>query len=412
MADRRIHIAHVVHDLERGGLQNGLVNLISRLPAERYRHSVFALARLGPAAGRLPEGVATRALGRRLGRDWRVALRLARALREDRPAIVRTYNWATWLEGLLAAKLARVPLAIHSEHQQPFGETPAERRRRDLVRRFLARRTDAVIALSRDIAERFRHEVGVDARRVRTIVNGVDCDRYEAAARGVDRAAKLAALGIPPGALVLGAVGRVVVEKDFGTLVAALPEIAAKEPRAHVAIVGDGPLREGLLRRAETLDVRDRVHLVGEREDVPELLGLFDIFVLPSVSEGISNTVLEAMAAGRAIVTTPVGGTLEIVEKGRTALLFPPGDRVALARAVLELARDPARRAALGGEARRVARAERSIEAMVRKYDAFYTEMLWRRGLLGASGPDGAGESGTGTGSRTGTGSEAMACAE
>jgi sugar transferase (PEP-CTERM/EpsH1 system associated) len=382
MADRRIHVAHVVHNLERGGLQNGIANLLSRLPSERWRHTVFALAGLGPAAARLPPEIAVRALERRPGRDWRVVWRLARELRADPPAIVRTYNWATWLEGFAAARLARVPALVHSEHQQPFGETPAERRRRDRVRRFLARRTDAVIALSREIARRLEGEVGVDPGRITTIVNGVDCAAIAAAAAGADRTAKLAALGLGPETLVVGAVGRIVVEKDFGTLVAALPAIAAGDPRAHVILAGDGPLKEGLVRRAETLGVSDRLHLLGERADVPEILGIVDIFVLPSVSEGISNTILEAMAAGCAIVTTPVGGTPEIVERGRTALFVEPRRPEALARAVLELARDPLRRAALGAEARRVAREERSLEGMARRYDALYTEVLWRKRLL------------------------------
>jgi sugar transferase (PEP-CTERM/EpsH1 system associated) len=382
------HIAHVVFDLERGGLQNGLANLVERLSPERFRHSVFALASLGPAAERLAAvpGTRVRALGRRGGRDLGVAFRLARALREDRPAIVRTYNWATWVEGFMAARLARVPVHIHSEHQQPFGETPRERRRRDRVRRFLARRADAVVALSSEIAARFERDLGADPARVEVIVNGVDFPRIEEAVRRADRAARLGALGVPAGALVIGAVGRCVVEKDFGSLVAALPRILAAAPAAHLVIAGDGPLREGLARRAAALGVEGRVHLAGARPDVPELLGCFDIFALPSLSEGISNTILEAMVAGLPIVTTPVGGTPEILEDDRTAVFVRPADPEGLARAIVALAHDPARRAALGREARRAAREERSLDEMVRRYERLYVEVLWRKGLLGAPG--------------------------
>ena len=234
--------------------------------------------------------------------------------------------------------------------------------------------------MSRDL-ERYLHEaIGVRAERVSAIVNGVDTDRFVPV---LDRCT-------PPGwpfadedIWVCGTVGRLQPVKNQVALARAFVRALAIDPslrtRLRLVIVGSGPLRTGIdeiLRSANALDL---AWLPGTRDDVAAILGALDVFVLPSLAEGISNTILEAMASGLPVIATAVGGNRELIDDGQTGLLVGGGDDEALARALVALARDSARARALGAAAR--SRAERlySLDAMVAQYGALYAHLIERR---------------------------------
>ena len=362
----RIHIQHVLLSLQPGGLENGVVNVVNRLDPARFRSSVTCLKEAGAFAARLrgPE-IAVHAMGLKPGNDLRLPLRLARLFRRTRTDVVHTRNAEAFFYGVLAAKLAGVRRVVHSEHGRVLPDT----RRRMAAQRLLLRFTDAAFAVSEQLRRDLVSHLGVCEGRFEVIYNGVDVARVARA----DRASARRALGAAADELVVGSVGRLVPVKNYGLLVRAFARVAGATARPmRLVLIGDGPERASLAAAAEAHGVAARTALLGHREDVAELLVGLDAFVLPSVSEGMSNTLLEAMAAGVPVVASDVGGNREIVADGRSGLLFASGDEAQLAAHLRGLLEDPGRRAQLGSAGHdRVVR-EFSMNAMIRNYEALY----------------------------------------
>ncbi|HRD48149.1 MAG TPA: TIGR03088 family PEP-CTERM/XrtA system glycosyltransferase [Candidatus Contendobacter sp.] len=374
-------MAHIIHRLDYGGLENGLVNLINHMPLERYRHAIICLTDFNPEFRRriqLP-GVEVCALHKRDGHDLRLYGRGWSLLRRLRPAMVHTRNLAA-LEMQLPALLAGVRARVHGEHG--WNEDPAQMNpRHHRLRRWLRPLVGHYIALSGELEAYLREGVGVAATRITRICNGVDTRRFYP---GRDRA-PLPANFAPPGASVIGTVGRLETVKDQPNLVRAFTHLMQTVPdardRLRLVIVGDGSLRTEIERLLAEAHVQDQAWLAGSRDEVPELLRSLDLFVLPSRAEGISNTILEAMACGLPVVATDVGGNAELVAKGETGQLVPANDPAALAAAIRGYVDDPDRMRAHGAAGRRRVEARFSLEAMVAAYRAVYDAALNKRSL-------------------------------
>jgi sugar transferase (PEP-CTERM/EpsH1 system associated) len=373
-SDPRPLIAHVLFRFDVGGLENGVVNLINRLPAHKWRHAVIALDEVVPAfAARLArDDVNLLSLHKPAGHLWPMYPRVARVLRELRPAIVHTRNLAA-LEAAVPAWWAGVPVRLHGEHgwdaHDVEGASPRYRRVRKLFRPFVHR----YIALSDQIAGYLDRRVGIGASRITRIYNGVDLARFAPRGAGASRAA-LPFSG--DDVFVIGCVGRMQAVKDHLTLVRAFISLAAQHAAARLVIVGDGPTRAAALEALRNAGLADRAWLPGTRNDVPELMRSFDVFVLPSLSEGISNTILEAMAVGLPVVATRVGGNPELVEDGTTGRLVPSSDPAALALALAGYLSSPESALAHGAAGRRRVESRFSLDAMVAAYDAVYEQSL------------------------------------
>jgi sugar transferase (PEP-CTERM/EpsH1 system associated) len=327
---------------------------------------VCCLHEAGEFAGRIRHpGVAVHVMGSRGGNDLALAFRLARLFRRNGTDIVHTRNAESFYYGVLGARLAGVPCVVHSEH----GRTFLDRRIRWHVQRFLTRFTDAVFSVSEQLRADLVSHIGIPATAIQVLYNGVDLARF---GQGCDREAWRARWGVAPGRLVVGSVGRLVPVKNYGLLLRA----AAAVPEIVVVLAGDGPQREALQEQAARLGIADRVRLLGHREDVDTLLGAFDLFVLPSLSEGMSNTLLEAMAAGVCPVVSDVGGNREIVRDGIEGCLFPSEDESALRQRLRELVADADLRARLARAARERVMAAFDIDAMVRRYADLYTRVM------------------------------------
>ena len=370
-----IHVIHVLHSLAIGGTENGVVNLVQALSGE-FRHTLIAMTDGGPLAARLPAGVAVQMLGKRPGNDVGALLRLAALLRRLAPGIVHSRNWGA-LDAVPAARLARVPVVIHGEHgreaSDPHGLNPKRRR----LRRVLGPLVDRFVAVSDDLRRWLVNGVGLAAPKVVTIHNGVDTGRFS----GDGREAGRAALGAPPGAVVVGTVGRLDPVKDQAGLLEAFAQAHPGHPGAWLVVVGEGPCRTELMALAATLGIGPRVRFLGERTDVPLLLKGMDLFVLPSIAEGISNTILEAMATGLPVIATRVGGNPELVEDGITGALVPAQDRAALAGVLAAYLRDSGRRAAHGAAGRRRATGHFDLGRMATDYRQLYLDLARRKGV-------------------------------
>lgn len=373
-------VMHVVFRFDVGGLENGVVNLINRMPAEDFRHAVVALTECAPDFVRriARPGVACFSLHKAPGHGVKLYPQLYRLFREQRPAVVHTRNLAA-LEAVVPARAAGVPVCIHGEHGWDVSDPFGLRRKYRMIRRLYSPFVGRYVALSGDIESYLRDRVGIAGARIERICNGVDTARFRPAAPG-ERLPDSPFGGA--GLIRIGTVGRLQTVKDQLNLVRAFALARQMGPAGaalRLVIAGDGPLRAALEDEIRAAGIGDVVWLAGERGDVPAVMRALDLFVLPSRAEGISNTILEAMASALPVVATAVGGNAELVVAGATGALVPPADPAALARALHAYAEDVAMRHAHGLAGRRRAEADFSLDGMVDRYAAMYRSELGAR---------------------------------
>jgi sugar transferase (PEP-CTERM/EpsH1 system associated) len=371
-----IRIMHVVDHLGKGGLENGLVNLINRLDPLRFEHVVYAMRQLGPNRDRLPENVRVICMGKQ-DTDFPVQVgRLIRDIRAVDPAIVHSRNWGT-VEAVVAARYLRSCRVVHSEHGLEAQAGAREPWRRTCFRRVVFGLAHRVLAVSYQLRDLHARRTGFAARRITVIHNGVDQARFfpDPAARARTRSE----LGIADDELLIGCVGNLLPVKDHVTALQAVAQIAGSLENWRLVIAGEGSERgklEAFLNQHP--DWKARVSLLGTVDRIPELLNGMDVYVLPSLAEGISNSLLEAMATGLPVIATEAGGNPEVVVHGESGLLFRAGDADKLAEHILALDRNPDLRARLGRQAAGRVRQEFSMDAMVHGYTGLY-ESLGRK---------------------------------
>jgi len=372
-------IAHVVYHFGTGGMENGMVNLINRLPETQFRHTVISLTDHTEFRQRIRHShVEFIDLDKQPGHDLSWMRRLYRILRETRPDIVHTRNLNA-LEAQFVAAAARIPARVHGEHGRDVFDLEGKNWKYNLLRRAARPLVDQYITVSRDLAGWLQASVGVSAPRLSQIYNGVDNAKFHP--RAGERP-QVGPAGFLTGATcVIGSVGRMAAVKDYPTLVRAFIQLCQSgEPAKGVRlmIVGDGPSRQACQTLLDQAGFADRAWLAGNRDDTAELMRAMDIFVLPSLGEGISNTILEAMSSGLPVIATAVGGNPALVSAGKTGTVFKPGDTEALARSLLDYAADPARIAREGQAARARIEHDFSLERMVAGYQTVYLKALGR----------------------------------
>lgn len=348
-----------------GGGELSLLSLLAGLDRARWAATVVvpsdeAVASRARALG-LPVHVVPLPTLRRPGPAIvRSVLALRRLVAATRAALIHANGSRAMAYAGLAGRLAGRPVVWHVRvaERDPF------------LDRTLGALATAVIVISRSVERRVPRAL---ARKIRLVHNGVDLMQFQP--RPPDGSLRRA-LGVPDGAPVVGSVGRFVRFKGYGNLLDAAAQIQRTRPGVHWLLVGDGELREDLEARSRRRGLASQVHFTGWRDDVPEILALCDLFVLPSVNEHFGRVLIEAMAVGRAVVATDAGGVPEIVVHGETGLLVPPADPIALARAVEALLGDPPRAARLGAAGRRRAESTFSLASHVAAVENVYRAVL------------------------------------
>jgi len=375
---------HMLYRFDIGGLENGVVNLINRMPASRYRHAVVALTEVNPGFARRiqRDDVQFISLHKPPGQGFRLYPAMFRLFRQLRPAILHTRNFAA-LEAAVPAWAAGVPVRVHGEHGRDVNDLDGTRRRYQVMRRVYSPFVHRYVTVSQDLAGYLVKPVGIAADRIQQIYNGVDAMRFHPPASGREPIP-----GCPftdPELLLVGTVGRMQAVKDQLNLVRAFIAALQARPglrgRLRLVMAGDGPLRAQAAAELAAAGLAELAWLPGDRDDVALWMRGMDCFVLPSLAEGISNTILEAMSSGLPVIATAVGGNVELVQDGVTGWLVPAGQPQALADRLVQMAEDTALRHRMGRAARAETERRFALPVMVDAYMSMYDELMSSRGV-------------------------------
>jgi glycosyltransferase involved in cell wall biosynthesis len=362
-----------------GGAETYVRATAPRLRAAGWDLRVLSLVSGGDLiTGLRSEGVQVVELGVRHKADLGGLLRLLRQWRADRPDLVHTHLYHAGVLGRLAARLLRIsPLVVH-QHGLELARSGV----RSLLDRSLSPLAQRYIASCEAVARQLSLREGIPARKISVIYDGIGLDpgsgqpAAKEAGGPEERQEFTKAFGLQPGCLHLVCVGRMAPEKGQAFLLEALALLDGQLPDLQTVLFGDGPLKEELEERCARLGLTGRVRFAGQRQDIRRWLPFFDLFVLPSAWEGLSQALLEAMAAGLPVAATAVGGNPEAVLEGETGLLIPPGDPTALASAIARLAQDPALRQRMGVAGRRRVEAHFDQAKTVQELGSLYEDLL------------------------------------
>ncbi len=376
-----LRIMHVFDRLELGGTEKAVMKLIRGLDSGLFEHYICTLRGAKAQGEAWTAGVTLLdAGGGGEGFQFNVP-RLVKVMKAIRPAIVHSRNWGG-IEALVAARIAGVPVALHSEHGYELQMASGLKFHHRLLRHVVYRMGMAVATVTEELRNYHAAQAWWSPEAIKVLYNGVDGQAFSPQPQV--RKATRERLGISEGAFVVGSVGRMIPLKDFFTLLRAAEVLVPEFPNLRVLFAGSGselPKLSDYVTNSERL--AGRVLFTGLADCVSELLNAMDVFVLPSLMEGMSNTLLEALAVGLPVIATRVGGNPEVIAEGICGYLFTPQDVPGLASLLRSLARDSRIREQFGRSARERALQNFSLQGMVRRYRDLYIDLFMRqRGAL------------------------------
>jgi L-malate glycosyltransferase len=373
---RRTKVVYLVGTLEIGGTERQVVALATGLDPEKYKAVVCCLSRGGPLEAELSaRGVPVEIIGMRLRHGLRGLLgffRLLSFMARERPAIAHGFLYLPYVVGAFVARLLGYPVFVAS--RRSLGNYKQGRWYYIFAERIANGLTDLIIANSEAVRRDVIRQEKPPPKKVIVIHNGVRAHVDSDAGRHKTR--ERLNLGRRT---TVGVVANLIPYKGHSVFLEAWRTVIQQMPESVAIFVGEGRARTDIERQIRELGLSESVHLVGTRLDMDELLDAIDLVVHPSLEEGFSNAILEAMAAGKPVIATDVGGNPEAVIDGVTGLLVPPGDAVALASAITTLLGDPVGRSAFGLSGRERANEVFGMPAMVRRYEQIYDSLLASR---------------------------------
>lgn len=371
-------IAHIVYRFDVGGLENGVVNLINRIPAESYRHVIISLTDASDFKHRIKNReVDIYCLHKKPGQDPKCFWNLWKLLRKLKPAITHTRNLAA-LETVPIALLAGVRRRVHSEHGWDVTDLDGSNRKYQMLRLLMSKILHRYISLSKQIQTYLNNQAGIPLNKITLLYNGVDAERFNQ--NSLISTDLLPAGFVDEQSVVIGTVGRMESVKDQVTLAEAFIKLHAlcveQQKNLRLVMIGDGSLRSIVHDKLSKAGIIEQAWLPGSHDQVPALMQEMDIFVLPSLNEGISNTILEAMASSLPVVATQVGGNPELVVAGETGQLVPAQDAEAMAVTIQPYITNPSLCLEHGQAGR--ARIEQNfmLQQMVENYTKVYDSLF------------------------------------
>ncbi len=369
LSGKQYLVAHIIHRLQVGGLENGLVNLINNMSDARYKHIIICMTEFTDFKNRLnSNSVTCYALHKKEGKDISVYFRLWKLLMRVQPDIIHTRNIGT-IDCVIPAFFAGVKHRVHGEHGRDMADIDGSNRRYITLRKLMSPFIQRFIALSQDLQQWLLNTVKISEAKITQIYNGVDLEKFKPRDSVHDNSG-----------ILFGTVGRLNGEKDQLTLVNAFIQLLAHRPekRGHLKliIIGEGPLEERLKAVVSQYNVEDAVIFTGAKNDVTKFLQEMDVFILPSLGEGISNTILEAMASGLPVIATKVGGNPELVEHDKTGFLVPANNPEEMATAMNCYIEHCDLMEKHGSSGRQRVETLFSMENMVERYVRVYDELI------------------------------------
>ncbi|MCI0512016.1 glycosyltransferase [candidate division KSB1 bacterium] len=371
MKARKLRVLHLVNGFAIGGGETGLLTLVKLLNRDKFDQIICAVGQGGPLRKDFEAtGFPVRVFPKKRSFDFSLISKVVRLMESEEIDIVLTTLFYADVIGALAAKRAHVPAVISWEvvtHPFKFRHTFAYKR--------ALKHIDMVVPVSHAIGKQIMRERGVPQEKIHTIHYGVDTVKYQPH----DGAAKRRELGIDDQTVIFGTNARMTLQKGHTYLIDAAKTVVQKYPHVKFVLAGDGPLRGDIEQQIQKNGLTQNFQLLGFRTDIAALLGAYNLYVLPSLYEGLPNQVLEAMACGKGVVATAVDGTVEAVVDGTTGLLVPPKDAPALANTLLKVLDQPESSTRFGVASRQRIEENFTIEKEVRAFENLFTELYARK---------------------------------
>lgn len=366
-----IKILYVNYSLDTGGIETLILELSRRIDKTRFSPAVCVFADNGRLHDEFAKsGIPVFVLRKAQGTDFFLPLRLAGLIKKEKFNLVHTHNQAAWFYGAPAARIAGAKI-IHTNHTTADYHN-YHARRWHLIEWMLSLVTQRITTVAKSVADYMIQREGISPAKIEVVYNGVKTELYEP---DVDSSKKRKELALTVNNFVIGNVARLVSNKDHQTLINAFKIIAERIPEARLVIAGDGPLKNELQDLAKGLGLQDKIKLLGNRRDVPELLKTFDIFALSSLREGFPVVLLEAMAAGRPVVSSDVDGNAELIINDETGLIVPPGQPQVMAEAIEKLFKNPEKTKSMGLNGKKRVKEFFSFEIMISRYERIYADL-------------------------------------
>jgi len=374
----KINILHILQNSNIGGVQRQLLSLLKAYDMDLMNPAVCCFKAKGEI-GEQMEKRGFEVVDFHIERHYRFSPAIIRQLytlmKERNIHVVRAHKYSASLYGRIAARLARVPVVITSVHGNYRKDLRFERK---IANKMLSRVTDRIVAVSESIRTDIIKYDNIDPEKVLVIRNGVDTALFSPP---VNAGGVREELALKDNETVIGFVGRLVPAKGLQHLIGAFESVRAEIGQVKLLIVGGGQLMEPLTMMARDKGLSNDIIFLGERTDIPQLLGAMDIFVMPSIAEGLPNALLEAMAAARPVIVTCAGGMGEIIQDGVNGLVVPVGDEASLSGGLRKLVKDRSFAQALGAAARQCIENRHSIRATARSWEDLYFALLRKKGV-------------------------------
>ena len=370
-----LRVMHVVLQLTTGGLEKFLVDLIPRFDREKVQSTVCCIEERGNFADTLDKiGIKTYLVRKKELGEIKFYSELKKLYIKEGVNIVHSYS-GVYRDAIISAKLAKIPINLHTDQGAFYPDTKKTR----FNHWFFSHFRDRVIAVSDELRNFLIQDIRLNPAKTITIYNGVAVEDH---ALRINVAEKKRQLNIQPDEKVIGIIARLAPVKDHKTLFTAFKKVRQAYPNMKLLVVGEGPLTDDLKRFAGELEEERNIIFLGKRNDVKELLHIMDIVCLSSVHEGLSLTLLEAMASGKPVVATNVGGNPELVADGVTGILVPPQDSDKMAEALIELLGNETKRKSMGEEARKRVNEKFHIKNTAREYENLYFTLARNKGII------------------------------
>jgi glycosyltransferase involved in cell wall biosynthesis len=353
----------LVYSLRIGGSEKLALDIASHLDPRRFEFTMCAMDLDGDLGGELDHRNIPHHVMHRQGFELPIFRRLHQYIRANRFDVVHTHHFTQLFYAALPARLAGARI-VHTEHE--FFSYTESGIPRTLIRP-LSRLCESMTVVGPEVAEYFVKTIGIPAARVTIVPNGVDVKSFD-----YDAGAARHELGLDRGEFIVGTIGRLEPEKDQITLLDVFRQFSAGHPQTRLMIAGDGSLAGELRAYADRIGVADRTLFLGYRRDVSKLLAAMDAFILPSIREGLPISLIEAMAARRAVVASDVGGVSDLVRDGEHGFVVAARDTAGFVAALQRLKACPELRKRFGHAGRSTVEASFSLSAMLRAYEELY----------------------------------------